>query len=256
MIFRFRDKDVQYECSGSGEPMVLLHGFLENLPMWEPALNILEKRFTVIRIDLPGHGGTSSFDEVHSMELMAELVLTLLAELEIDTYRIMGHSMGGYVALAMLEEDPKRINSIILLNSTTISDSPSRIQNRKRALEVIPENPGLFIRTSIRNLFAESNQKLLQNTIEKYQDTALDMDLEGILAAIRGMMRRKDRTKILKDFQNKKYWICGKLDPVLPVNQCVKYSEITQSQLFVLEGGHMSIIEDRSEFLKIMSFIE
>ena len=256
MIFRYRNKDVRYEVEGQGPSMVLLHGFLESSEMWEPLIPYLVERFKVIRIDLPGHGGTDVFDTIHTMEFMAEVVKVVLVYLNISDFKLIGHSMGGYVSLALLELDFDNVNSIVLLNSTTEADSDERLVNRRRALKVVEENSNLFVRTSIQNLFAVSNHSRLKESIVKYQSLALRMENQGISAAIRGMMARIDRTTLLSSFEKRKIWICGKEDPVLPVNQCVNLAKLTNSELHILEGGHMSVEENLDGIVKIVHFIE
>ncbi len=71
----YKGGSIQYTVSGKGNALVLLHGFLETLDIWESYTKTLAKRFKVISIDLPGHGGTSCYGYCHSMEFMAETVL-------------------------------------------------------------------------------------------------------------------------------------------------------------------------------------
>lgn len=256
MIFRYRNKSVRYDIAGSGPPVLLVHGFLESLHMWDPLMSSLIDRYTVIRPDLPGHGESAIYGDIHTMEFMVELLAALLEYLEIRKVNVMGHSMGGYVALALIERFQEKINNIILLNSTTEADSEDRLVNRKRALDLVEKNPGLFIKTSIPNLFSPSNRDRLKHRIESYQDIALKMHPSGIQAAIRGMMARPDRTSVLKEFTGGKLWICGEDDPLLPVFQCIKMSSETETTLFSVEGGHMLVEENLPEIVKIVHFIE
>ena len=69
---------LNYEISGNGkENLVLLHGFMENILIWEDLEDYLSKKFRLIKIDLPGHGRSDIYGEVHTMELMAEKVKDL-----------------------------------------------------------------------------------------------------------------------------------------------------------------------------------
>lgn len=168
----------------------------------------------------------------------------------------MGHSMGGYVALAYIELYPSEISQIILLNSTTVADSATRLENRRRALQLIPKNPESFIAMAIRNLFAPSNRQKFETQIDLLKDEALTFPLEGILAAVRGMMQRPDRSNILKNFKGTKLIITATDDPIVPISEIKEVAIFTNSELKKVPGGHMSLTENYAEILKIVHFIE
>src|SRR5690606_33245485 len=95
-----------YEVKGEGRPLVLLHGYLENLKMWESIGKKLSEEYKLIRIDLPGHGRSRTYGETHTMEFMAEKAHEVLNHLGIEKSAMAGHSMGGYVTLAFAEKYP------------------------------------------------------------------------------------------------------------------------------------------------------
>ena len=110
---------LNYEISGAGkEKLVLLHGFMENLMIWEEMETHLSEDFTLIKIDLPGHGLSKIYREIHTMELMAEEVKKLTDHLKLENFHLLGHSMGGYVSLAFAEKFPETLKSLTLFFST------------------------------------------------------------------------------------------------------------------------------------------
>ena len=123
LYFQFREKNLHYKKEGTGEALVLIHGFLENLSMWDEIAVELSKTRQVIRVDLPGFGKSDCIEDIHSMELFAECTQQLLLELNIDKYTLIGHSMGGYVGLELLKICPEKINHLILFHSTAKADS-------------------------------------------------------------------------------------------------------------------------------------
>ena len=94
-LVQFQAKDIAYNFTGSGPALVLLHGFLESKAIWDDYTEVLLHDFTVIAIDLPGHGESDVIAETHSMQLMAETVKTVLYSENISEIVIAGHSMGG-----------------------------------------------------------------------------------------------------------------------------------------------------------------
>ena len=256
MIFRFKDQDISYEDTGTGKPLLLLHGFLESKAMWHPLLDSLSDTFRVITVDLPGHGDSSVYSETHTMEFMSEVIFALIQQLDLKKIHIIGHSMGGYVALACLEQYSEYFTGITLLNSTTKADSKERLKTRTAALKIIPTKSDLFIETAIPNLFAESSRSKHKDTIKAYIKEALKMSTTGITAAIRGMMQRPDRSAVLRQFQGLKVWISGDEDPIMPVNQNVKLAKMTSATHYSVTGGHISVVESFDEIVKIVHFIE
>lgn len=96
---------LHYEINGKGqEVLVLLHGFMENNTIWKRMEGLLSPNFTLVKIDLPGHGKSPILSDSQTMEQMADAVLETLKKLEIQKYHILGHSMGGYVSLALAEK--------------------------------------------------------------------------------------------------------------------------------------------------------
>ena len=135
--------------------MVLLHGFLENKSMWNAFVPELAKKNRVITIDLLGHGETECLGYVHAMEDQADMVYALLLFLKIRKVVLVGHSMGGYIALAFAELFPDNVKGLFLLNSTSRADSEEKKINRDRAIVAVKQNYGAFVSMSIANLFSE-----------------------------------------------------------------------------------------------------
>ncbi|MCT8339172.1 alpha/beta hydrolase [Flavobacteriaceae bacterium TK19130] len=251
MISTYRDCDIHYTVSGKGPAIVLLHGFLESSTIWNEFVTHLSETKTVITIDLPGHGKSDVFGHVHTMEEMANVVVHIMDECEISAATMLGHSMGGYVALAMAEAYPERISRLLLLNSTTLPDSEERLVNRNRALQLLDENPPPFIRMAIANLFPSERIHDYEEIIVRLKNEALSFPLEGIKACIRGMMQRKDQTETLRRFSNEKLWIAGKSDPLISLTLSKELAKKSKAPLKIIDGGHMGWIENKNEVLLI-----
>ena len=256
MIYPYKNIPIYYETFGKGSAIVLLPGFLESSNMWKPLIPQLSKNNFVITIDFPGHGKSGVISEIHSMELMAEVVHELMQQLEISSATFIGHSMGGYVALAFTEMFEEKIEKLVLLNSTPAADSEERKENRNRALKVIDQNPQAYISMAIGNLFAETSREKYSVEIEILKREAYSFPVEGIKAAIKGMRNRKDRTEVLKNFNKEKYLVLAEEDPILPILEAKQLAEHCDCAVKIIEGGHMSMIENKSAIMDYMHFIE
>jgi len=249
MQFNYKGTSVFYTDEGKGNTIVLLHGFLENSTMWDGIKPDLIKRNRVVSIDLLGHGQTECFGYVHSMDLMAEIVSEVLHFLKIRRSIFVGHSMGGYVALAFAETSPDNVKGLCLLNSTTRADDSERIQLRTRAIEAVKTNYSNLVRMSISNLFRPKSRTLFQEEIKQVKKEALKTPLQGYIAAQEGMKIRFDREALLHFSPYPKLLILGKKDPVLNYEDLVDQVKGTSVQKIELPDGHMSHIENQQEVI-------
>jgi pimeloyl-ACP methyl ester carboxylesterase len=248
----FKNTKINYTDIGKGTAIVLLHGFLENLGMWDNYIDSFSKKNRVIAIDLLGHGKTDCLGYVHTMEDQADTVYHVLHELKIRKAIIIGHSMGGYVALAFAELYPSYMKSLVLLNSTARADSDERKSNRDRAILAVKQNYTVFVRMSIANLFSEENRNKLVNEIEKVRNEALKTPLQGIVAALEGMKIRKDREVLIHFTDFPKLLILGKKDPVLDFEESKTQIENTTVEFISFDDGHMTHIENQAELKLIL----
>ena len=178
-------------------PLVLAHGFLEDQRMWQTMLPALRNFGPVLTIDLPGHGLTANFGYEHTMDFMADAIEAVLEHLELENVALLGHSMGGYVALAMAEHHPERLRRLGLFFSTPQPDAPERVEMRHRAAKIVMENKGTFIKNSIPMLFDPEALEEHRDQIDEQIQFSLEMSAQGIVAAIHGMRQRPDRTRLL-----------------------------------------------------------
>jgi pimeloyl-ACP methyl ester carboxylesterase len=220
--------------------------------MWDFYIEELSKKHRVVTIDLLGHGQTECLGYLHTMEDMADAVQTVLSELRIRKSIFVGHSMGGYVALAFAELYPDNVKGMVLLNSTSYPDSDERKMNRDRAIIAVKQSYTNFIRMSIANLFSEDNRDRLTEEIENVKLEALKTPLQGIVAALEGMKIRKDREVLLHLSPYPKLLILGKKDPVLNFEENKKQIEGTQVQFHSFPDGHMSHIENKDQLGKVL----
>jgi 2-succinyl-6-hydroxy-2,4-cyclohexadiene-1-carboxylate synthase len=231
---------LHHEISGNGKkPLVLLHGFMENTTIWEEMEAHLSKDFTLIKIDLPGHGKSKVYQEIHTVELMAEKVKEVIDALKLEKINLLGHSLGGYVSLAFAENFPEILESMTLFFSTTLADDDEKKQIRRRSIAVIDENFETFVKTSIPNLFSNNEKDILEGKIELAKNIAKSTNKEGVKAAQLGMAERPDRTEILENLDAKILIIAGKYDNAVKTENLLKIiPEKTNIKTYVLDCGH------------------
>ena len=257
MILKYKGLNINYSSVGKGTAIVLLHGFLESKSMWEPFIPTLSIKHQVVTLDLLGHGKTGCLGSVHSMEEMADAVKAVLLNLKIDQSVLLGHSMGGYVAMAFAEKHPNEVIGLCLMNSTAQADSKEKKTNRDRAIVAVKKTKNSFVRISITNLFRPKNRTIFSKELKQVKDEALKISIEGIVASLAGMKIRKDRIKLLRSLTCKKMMIIGKRDPVLNYDSLIEQTKNNEINVIEFPDGHMSHIENKEAFLTtIVHFIE
>jgi pimeloyl-ACP methyl ester carboxylesterase len=248
----YKNTEIYFSDVGKGRAVVLLHGFLENKTMWQELVPELSKKHRVITIDLLGHGKSGCLGYVHSMEENAEVVHAVLSKLRIRQAIFVGHSMGGYVALAFAEMYPASVKGLVLLNSTARADNEERKANRDRAIKTVKKDYASFVRLSIANLFSPDNRERLADEIEKVKIEAFKTPLQGVVASLEGMKIRKDRESLLRSSTYPILLILGEKDPVLNYEDNLKQIENSAVKLVTLPDGHMSPIENKEELKTVL----
>lgn len=220
--------------------------------MWDFFHEQFSSTHRIVAIDLLGHGASQCLGYVHTMEEQAEMVFAVLKSLKIDQAVFIGHSMGGYIALAFAEIYPNFVNGLVLLNSSAMADSREKINNRNRAIKLVKQNYVNFVRLSITNLFSPGNHIRLSESIENVKIEALKTPLQGIIAAQEGMKIRKDRSFLLQTTKFPKLLVLGKNDAVLEYISTSEQVKNTSVQLVSFSSGHMSHIENLAELIAVL----
>jgi pimeloyl-ACP methyl ester carboxylesterase len=245
----FKNANISFSDEGKGNAIVLIHGFLENAAMWKEVVPELSKRNRVITFDLLGHGKSDCLGYVHSMELFAETIEVLLKHLQIRKCVLVGHSLGGYVALAFAEKHPQKIKGLCLMNATSNEDDDERKTLRTRASKIIQNNFTNMVRMSFTNLFGEKSRLLFKDEINTALKEALQTPVQGYIAAQEGMKIRLNRNAVLAKNDFKKLLIVGENDPVLDFRSSLEEAKKTKSEIVVLANGHMPHIENKTELI-------
>ena len=231
---------LHHEISGNGKKkLVLLHGFMENSEIWNDMEPTLSKEFTLVKIDLPGHGKSENYQEINTPDFMAEKVKEVIDFLKLEKINLLGHSLGGYVSLAFAEKFPEFLESLTLFFSTTLPDDDEKKEIRKRSIAVIDENFETFVKTSIPNLFSDTEKDILEGKINLAKKIALSTNKNGVKAAQLGMRERPNRTEILENFEGKILIIAGKHDNAVKTENLLKIiPDKTNIKTYVLDCGH------------------
>lgn len=235
-----------YRKEGEGNVLVLLHGFPDDGGLWRFVFPILSKHFTVITPDLPCSGG-SSFDGAQlTIDLMADAVKAILDHEGVTEAVILGHSMGGYVALAIAQKFSNLVRGLSLVHSTPVADTKEKIVVRRKAIDIINKGgKDTFIRQMIPNLFSDHTKQTQQELVIEQMKKGVSLSAECLKSFYNAMIIRPGRVETLKDATFPVMWVLGKDDTVTPMSTVMQHC-IHANVNFVYSYshcGHMSMLE-------------
>lgn len=246
MGIKYKNAFISFEQSGQGNALVLLHGFTESSHIWAEFIPELSGEFRVITIDLPGHGKSECIGDVHTMELMADAVKAVLDHLGISSCVMVGHSMGGYVALSFVRQYPDMIKGIGLFHSSSLADNEETLVRREKAIEIIRNNHSEFLLSFIPELFAPENRLKLVDAINDLVARARQMSPRALIAAQQGMKMRTSSLDVLINTPLPVMFIAGQKDSRVPFENIWVQMALTETaySLILRSSGHMGYLEE------------
>jgi pimeloyl-ACP methyl ester carboxylesterase len=241
----FEGSKVYFESQGQGVAVILLHGFLEHSAMWQGLVSEMSVQYQVVTFDLCGHGKSATLKGKPSVVAMAKAVSWVISNLKLDKFLLVGHSMGGYVALELLKIHKEKIGGLCLFHSTSQPDSVEKQLNRDRAIQIVKENKASFISLTIPMLFGEENRKTCQREIDTAVAQGLKTKKSGVIYCLKAMKVRSNNMVLLNEYSEKVYYVMGDQDPVLPVQFMREELKLVSKyhRIFLKGIGHMSHLE-------------
>ena len=242
---KFQKKNIFFTDEGKGKAIVLLHGFTESLKIWSGFASKLAEKYRVITIDLPGHGKSDCIASIHTMEVMADAVFTVLKNLKVGKCLMIGHSMGGYVTLAFAEKYPKKLRGFSLFHSHCFADTSAEQENRNRTIGIVNEDKFSYVAQFIPSLFPVEVHKKYAKVIKRMIQQAAKMHKDGVIAALEGMKNRKDQSELLKNTELPVLFILGLKDSRVPAARIWEMISlpVVSEILLLRQCGHMGYIE-------------
>lgn len=241
-----------YTRAGQGSPLLLIPGFCENHEVFDPILPALAERADVVAVTLPGFGGLPANPQIRQLDDFAFWLRDFLDHLGWERCVVVGHSMGGYVALGMAAHFPERLLGLGLLHSTALSDPPEKQQNRTKSMGFIAQNgKEAFLRTFVPSLFHDPAADWLE---ELYRITR-QAEEEAMIACTRMMRDRPDRTEVAANLKVPFMYIVGEHDTLVPPAR--NQEELMKVGMALVhripEAGHMGMFEAPEKVVRAIS---
>jgi pimeloyl-ACP methyl ester carboxylesterase len=244
-----RGSPLYYGVEGRGMPVILLHGFGESSGIWDEQVNFLKTYFRIITPDLPGSGSSpmpEAGDQYLTMEDYAEAILNMLDKENIPQCTLIGHSMGGYIALAFAEKYPDRLNGFGLFHSTAMPDSTDKKAAREKGIAFIQsQGPAAFLEEVIPNLYGDTYKESNPFNLAKHVEESKAFSASTLICYYKAMMQRPDRKAVLENFHKPVLFIMGEEDKTVNLQEALSQSHLPrESHVHIWKAvAHMGMRE-------------
>lgn len=241
----YQNKTISFEVEGSGFPLVLVHGFCEDSSIWQEVMPELED-IRLIRIDLPGFGKSEPV-ETASIEYYADAVKAVLDHLKIKDCLLVGHSMGGYTALAFAERHGDYLSGLGILHAHPFEDSDAGKENRQKSIDFILKNGSIyFVKQLIPKFFPPGFISSKRYLVDRLVFKASQYAPAGILGGLTAMKNRPDRTEVLRSISVPVLFFLGEKDDLIPFEKQLEQVSLPAVSLVHLQKriGHMGMLEN------------
>lgn len=239
---------LSYELDGPEQAptLILLHGFCGSKAYWRQIKPLLTNDYRVLIPDIRGHGQSGNLDGDRdiTIEELAEDIVLLLDALQIEKACLYGHSMGGYLTLALAENAPERLQGWGLIHSTALPDSSEAKQNRERAIHTI-QSTGIepFVDGLVPKLFAPQHQTTMSSHIEAMKQVGYCTSSIGAINASKAMRDRINRVHIIERSQSPVLLVAGAQDQIIPPERVHTATGEHITSHTIDDCGHMGMIE-------------
>jgi pimeloyl-ACP methyl ester carboxylesterase len=242
-----------YTIKGNGSAVLWLHGLALDGTMWDEFTHNFASKYKHLCIDMPGFGKSATIPAPNNLEDIARSIKALLDELGVAQVSVVGHSMGGYVALALMELYPGLVTRLCMFHSHPFADDVPKKADRKKLIAFIEKNgTAAWMKDFYMGLFAEENRGKLSGTIKLLFDQGIQIDQNNVINTIRALMNRSDRAAVLEQFKGPVLFIVGNEDAAISSKNSLAQLDIPDiSFAEMLDGvAHMGIFEAPAETKK------
>jgi pimeloyl-ACP methyl ester carboxylesterase len=248
--YQHKSTEIFYQDIGHGAPVLLLHGFGEDSRVWHHQVDFLKDYCRLIIPNLPGSGKTIDNGNpliASSIEEMAETIFALMVFISTKPFIVLGHSMGGYITLAIAEKHAEKLTGFGLIHSTAFADSDEKKATRHKGISFIQKNGAYsFLQTATPGLFTEGYKNEHADKVEELIEQGKNFASQSLVSYYEAMIARPDRTSVLKQSKVPVLFIVGKDDKAVPMEDALQQVPLPNvSYVHILKNSaHMGMWEE------------
>ena len=247
-FIKIKEKDIFYRRIGQGRPVMLIHGFGEDGNIWKTQVDFLKDNYEFIVPDLPGSGKSDLVDDM-SMEGLGEVLFSLYQQLfpGKEQIIILGHSMGGYILLALAEKYPECLAAMGFLHSTAYADTDEKRATRQKGISFIEQHGAYeFLKSTTPNLFSAKTRAERPELIDELIEELRNFSATALVLYYRAMMARPGRVHILESTVKPFLYIMGEEDNAVPLKDALEQCHLPEKvYIHILShSAHMGMLEE------------
>ncbi|MGZ3499178.1 MAG: alpha/beta fold hydrolase [Vulcanimicrobiaceae bacterium] len=251
------DGTLDVGSEGAGDAIILLHGFPLTREIWASQVPALAARMRVISPDLRGMGSSSVSDGPYLMESLAGDVAAVLDQLKIDRATLVGHSLGGYVAMAFCRMYSERVDRLALVCSRLGADSAKTAASREELAQSAEREGSVdpIVDAYLPRLFGEESIGRDSAAFKRAREIARKNDPRGCAAMLRGMAQRVASEDIAEELTMPVLIIAGALDRIVPLEEARAMTGVfPNARLEVMErSGHLPMLEEPELLARVLA---
>jgi pimeloyl-ACP methyl ester carboxylesterase len=251
-LLEVNDDQIHVIDRGSGDVLLFLHSFPLQAAMWDYQIDAFEGAHRCLAVDLPGFGESPppANPTRSSMQGWANLVVKVLDQLEVGKATVVGCSMGGYVAMALLRHHPARVERLVLADTRARSDDPSMVNRRSEMQQQVRAGSEIasLAKSTVEGLL--SGASMARPELVDYVHALADgATPEGWIGALEAMKNRPDSMLVLRQTKVPSLVLVGELDRIAPIAEARSLRLLLKGELVVIPNvGHLPNIEDPIAF--------
>lgn len=251
-LLQVDNQEVYVVDRGSGDAVMFLHAFPFQSAMWDYQIDALEDSYRCLAIDMPGFGQSPepADPQAASMRRGADLVVGVLDQLGVEQAAIVGASMGGYLAMALLRHHRDRVRELVLADTRARSDDAAAAQRRTRQQEQLRGGAEVasLAKGTVEGLLSSGSMSSPE-LVEYVHALTEGATPAGWIAALEAMKTRPDSMLLLRQADVRALVIVGELDRISPIAEAMSVRSLVRGELVVVPGaGHLPNIEDPLSF--------
>lgn len=248
--------DLSYDDVGDGSiPIIFLHGYPFDKSMWKRQLDFLEPSYRAIACDIRGFGKSTDEESSLSIDLFGDDLIQFMDKLNIDKAIVCGLSMGGYLALNVMNRFPSHFEALILCDTQCIADTAEGKQKRYEIIEKIKaEGVSDFNEGFIKKVFHKDSITTKKEVVDQLRKVVFSNSQHSITQGFAALAEHSETCSTLEKINIPTLIICGREDQVTPLAQSeFMNKKIKGSILYVIDdAGHVSNLEQPKEFNKYL----
>ncbi|MEA2310960.1 MAG: hypothetical protein QOE28_928 [Solirubrobacteraceae bacterium] len=260
---------VHYRAGGEGPVLVLIHGITSSSVSWEPVLPLLAERFTVVAPDLLGHGESAKPQGDYSLGAFACLVRDLMVAIGHESATVVGHSLGGGIAMQVAYQFPELVERFVLVSSGGLGRQVSpflravTLPGSELVLPLVASQQVIGVGGAIARAVGKLGLRTGADLSEIARGIASLNDLEARRAFVHtarsvidpGGQRVDARDRLYLAAKVPSLLVWGERDPIIPVRHGVRAQTLMPGSRLELfeDAGHFPHIDDPLRFARVLS---